>query len=86
MSQNSQENEADSFDRRLAEARLTPAVSERDLLWLIFNAVCGLTTELTGKRMVVSFPMDDGETRYVYGDPVTFIDAPPRKLGSPGGS
>jgi hypothetical protein len=45
-----------------------PAMTDRDCLLLIFQAICGLAERLTGERMTIAIELERGGRFDLYGD------------------
>jgi hypothetical protein len=58
------------MDSRSSQSDL--ALTDRDLLVAIFNVICALARELTGKQMIAICPTSEGELR-LFGDSVVTI-------------
>jgi hypothetical protein len=57
------------------ETKGHPAMSERDCLLSIFNAICGLAERLTGERIVVTVDLESGGRVQCFGDGVSWEKA-----------
>jgi hypothetical protein len=52
-----------------AENEALPLVTDRELLAACFGAIAAVARELTGKRLVATFPREEGEAVVIGGSP-----------------
>ena len=59
------------------------AMTDRDCLLMIFNAVCALAERLTGERMVVTIDLEGGGRSACFGDGVSWEKVSQEALVTP---
>jgi hypothetical protein len=59
------------------------AMSDRDCLLMVFNAICGLAERMTRERMVVSLDLEAGGRVACYGEGITWERAFPAASANP---